>query len=398
MLTINALEKHPNPLAQHYLHFDVANRLLFTGHSHQAWPDCGLTGQIQAWQDAATFVDKKWEIAEQQAERVRRGFAHILSDSDGAYALGQNTFDLDLRFLSALPLRDKPRIVATDSEFHSLRRLLNRLAEEGVELVIVNAQPMSTFLERLYAAISDKTAAVCCSKVFYNTGLIVDDLRPIAERCQALNCELLVDAYHCLNVVPFTVSGDGLEQAFIVGGGYKYCQLGEGNCFLRVPKDCKLRPVATGWYGEFAALNQQSQNKTMYADGPARFAGATYDPTAHYRAVKVFEFFQQQQLTPSLLREISQHQINLLQTTFLDLDANAAIIALDTTINRHQRGGFLTFTSPHAECLQQTLAQRGVYCDNRANILRLGPAPYLSNWQCQQAIAHLSEAINNINC
>ena len=42
---------------------------------------------------------------------------------------------------------------------------------------------------------------------------------------------LLVDAYHHLNVVPFDIDSSGLQEAFVTGGGYKYCQLGEGNCF-----------------------------------------------------------------------------------------------------------------------------------------------------------------------
>ena len=57
----------------------------------------------------------------------------------------------------------------------------------------------------------------------------------VASRCDADGAPLLVDAYHHLNVVPFDLQGTELDRAFIVGGGYKYCQLGEGNCFLRVP-------------------------------------------------------------------------------------------------------------------------------------------------------------------
>ena len=37
-----------------------------------------------------------------------------------------------------------------------------------------------------------------------------------------------------------------LDSAFVVGGGYKYMQMGEGNCWLRVPGDCRLRPIHTG--------------------------------------------------------------------------------------------------------------------------------------------------------
>ena len=46
-----------------------------------------------------------------------------------------------------------------------------------------------------------------------------------------------------------------------------------------------------------------------YGQGGDRFAGATYDPTSHYRAAAVFDFFRERGLTPELLREVSQHQI-----------------------------------------------------------------------------------------
>ena len=47
----------------------------------------------------------------------------------------QNTHELVMRFLSALDLRARPRLVTTDGEFHTLRRQLARLAEEGLEVV-----------------------------------------------------------------------------------------------------------------------------------------------------------------------------------------------------------------------------------------------------------------------
>lgn len=49
-----------------------------------------------------------------------------------------------------------------------------------------------------------------------------------------------------------------------------------------------------------------------YGPGPARFAGATYDFTSHYRAAAVFKFFEDQRLIPKKLRELSQHQIEML--------------------------------------------------------------------------------------
>ena len=139
-LTLQDLATHPNPLATHYSHFRVADRLLLTGHSHQAWPDRARAGQIRAWDDAASQVDDKWERAFAAAERVRAGYRRLLDDPAGLYSLAANTFELLVRLLSALPWRERPRVVTTDSEFHSLRRLLSRLEEEGIEVVRVAAQ------------------------------------------------------------------------------------------------------------------------------------------------------------------------------------------------------------------------------------------------------------------
>ena len=47
--TLDDLRRTPNALAPHYSRFRVAERLLFTGHSHQAWPDVAFDGQVEAW-------------------------------------------------------------------------------------------------------------------------------------------------------------------------------------------------------------------------------------------------------------------------------------------------------------------------------------------------------------
>src|SRR5215510_12430618 len=138
----------PRRLAPKYSRFRVAERLLLTGHSHQAWPDVGFDGQMEAWTDAAELIDEKWDRAEEKAERVRRGFARLLGGGGGEIALGQSTHELVTRFLSALPLRARPRLVTTDGEFHTIRRQLDRLTEEGFEVVRVSEAPLESVAER----------------------------------------------------------------------------------------------------------------------------------------------------------------------------------------------------------------------------------------------------------
>lgn len=393
-LTPAALYATPNALAPDYARFDVANRLLLTGHSHQAWPDRGFDGQVRAWLDAARFVDAKWERAFEMAARVRRGYARLLDDDAGDIALGANTHELVVRFLSALPLRERPRLVTTSGEFHTLRRQLDRLAEEGLDVVKLEPDPVDSLAERLAATVDDRTAAALVSSVLFQSARVVPGLGRLLEACRRVGAALVVDAYHHLNVVPFSVRAMGLEDAFVVGGGYKYCQLGEGNAFLRIPPGCTLRPVVTGWYSEFSALAGRTEpGRVAYGEGPDRFAGATYDPTSHYRAAEVFTFFEERGLGVPLLREVSQHQIRLLAERFDALDLDPRVIDRDRSVDLADVAGFLALRAPRAADLQALLRERGVLTDSRGDVLRLGPAPYLSDTQLEAAIEALGESV-----
>jgi kynureninase len=384
---------HADRLAAHYSRFRVAERLLLTGHSHQAWPDVGFEAQQRAWLDAAALVDDKWDEAGRQADRVRAGFARLLGDAPSNIALGQNTHELVTRWLSALPLRERPRLVTTDGEFHSLRRQADRLAEDGaLEIVKLPARPAAMLGERLAAAVNDRTAAVMVSSVLYETAEIVPGLDRVAAACRRAGAELLVDAYHHLNVVPFDLAAMGLGDVFVTGAGYKYCQLGEGNGFLRVPPDRRMRPVLTGWFAEFAALpDEHAPGVVAYGPGAAAFGGATYDPTSHYRAAAVFGFHEQQGLTPDRLREINRHQVGLLVSGFEALDLDPGVASIDP-LGGEARAGFLAIRARRAGEFSAALRERGVFTDARGQVLRMGPAPYLSDTQITDAVAALGVA------
>jgi kynureninase len=372
-------------LAKHYSAFRVTERLLLTGHSHQAWPDVGREGVLEAWDDAALHVDEKWERAFEKAERVREGFRRLLGEPGAAIALDQNTHGLVLRFLSALDLRRRPRLVTTDGEFHTLRRQMARLAEEGfLDVVVVPARPAETLAERIADQVGGSTAAVLVSAVLFEDSRIVPGLGELARVCGERRAELLVDAYHALGALPFRLAEQGLESAWVVGGGYKYLQLGEGNCFLRLPPHADdLRPALTGWFSEFAELAAAHEpGAVQYPRGGMRFAGATYDPTSHYRAARVFDFFEQEGLTPETLRESYLRQTILLAE------------ALGIPGRREDFGGFVTLESPYAEELSRRLFAGGVATDSRGRYLRLGPAPYLSDTQLEAAAERLRDTVS----
>ena len=394
MIELDDLRRTPNALAADYSAFRVADRLLLTGHSHQAWPDVAREGQLEAFEDAALRVDEKWDRAFAKAEAVRNGFRRLLGEPRAEIALGQNTHELVTRFLSALDLRGRPRLVTSDGEFHTLRRQLAALDEAGLEVVRLPARPTETLAERMAAVLDERTSAVLVSAVLFETAHIVPRLDELAEACAAAGAELLVDAYHALGAVPFGLSEQRLESAWVVGGGYKYLQLGEGNCFLRLPPQAEaMRPVLTGWFAEFELLAAERGDATLaYPSGGARFAGSTYDPTSHYRAAHVLAFFEERGLTPELLRASYLHQTGLLAERFDELGAPDEVMTRDRSAPLERFGGFLAVECPQAGAVAQRLAEEGVQIDARGRYFRLGPAPYLSDSQLEAAMDRLGRA------
>ncbi len=371
----------PRALRPHYAQFlttpaGAPRRVLLTGHSHQAWPDAARAGQDQAWADAALHVDDKWgRVFEVQGE-LRRYLAARIGGRPEDIAFAANTHELVARFLSALDLRRRPHLVTTTGEFHAIDRQLRRLAEAGVEVTWVDAAPAHTLAERLAAEVRDTTAAVLVSSVLFETSTIVPGLPALAERAAARGAHLLIDAYHAWHVVPFTLADVGGDGVFVVGGGYKYAQWGEGTCFLRVPAGAGLRPVYTGWFAGFAELDahrDRARPVGYAADGAVAFAGSTFDPASFYRAVAVTRFMDEHGLDLARLRALS-----LAQTGRLITAADRLGLTLATPRAPAERGGFVAFATPRAAALVDALRAEGIYTDARGANLRLGPAPYVT--------------------
>lgn len=396
-LSVADLAGSPNALARHYRRFRVEERFLLSGHSHQAWPDVARDGLLESYDDAARDVDEKWERVTAKAERVREGYRELLDDPGGEIALAASTHELVVRWLSALDLRKRPRLVTTAGEFHAIRRQLTRLGEEGLEIHREPLDDVATLAERLAARVDDRTGAVLVSAVLFETARIVPHLDQLAARCLDRGVPLLVDAYHALGAIPFSLRELGLDSALVTGGGYKYLQLGEGNAFLRLPRGLDLRPVLTGWFAEFGTKSgPTSWERVDYASGAGAFGGATYDPASHYRATRVFDFFVEQGLTPPFLRAVSQHQVGRLVERFDALGLPEQLLTRDRSTLLPELGAFLALVSPRATELSRVLLARGVWTDARGRYLRLGPAPYSSDAQLDAAMAIVGEVARTI--
>lgn len=368
----------PEALRPHYRSFLRPGRILLTGHSHQAWPDVARDAMLASFDDAAELVDDKWERAFEAADALRAGVASRIGCTADEIALAQNTHELVVRFLSCLDWKRKRHLVTTAGEFHTIDRQLRRLAEEGVEITWVDARDPSTLAERILAAVRDDTAAVLCSTVLFQSSSIVPGIDELVARVRARGVPILLDAYHAFQVVPFRVP----SGAFLVAGGYKYAQMGEGNCFLRVPPETTLRPVITGWFAGFGALaDPRDPGRVPYPTRPAeRFAGSTYDPTSHYRARAVLGFFEQQGMTLERLRETSLRQTARILAGLEGFD-------VVTPRDDEERAGFVAIRVSNVKEVVDGLRKDGVLVDARGDIVRLGPAPYLADDEIDRGVA-----------
>ncbi|MFN7135765.1 MAG: kynureninase, partial [Myxococcales bacterium] len=217
-----------------------------------------------------------------------------------------------------------------------------------------DAAPVSTLAERLAAAVRDDTAAVLASTVLFGSSSVVPNVGAVMEAARRRGAQVLLDAYHGFGVVPFTLSALGAEDAFLVGGGYKYAQWGEGVCFLRVPPAAAaLRPVYTGWFVAFGHIAApRSAGEVRYGqDGATRFAGSTYDPASHYRARRVIRFFEEQTLTVEKLAAGYRRQTGRLLAALDGYEVR-------TPGEPSARGGFVAVAVANAEETVQRLRER----------------------------------------
>lgn len=381
-------------LRPHYSRFlaSVGDGVLLTGHSHQAWPDVSRQGQLQAWDDAAALIDGKWgHVLTDVLDRFREGVARrIGSNRPGDLAIASNTHELGYRLLSCFG--PAPSVLTTDSEFHSLSRQLARLEEAASHVVRLPADAPD-FAAQLIAALDErKPDLLALSYVLFTNARVVTDLQSILHAAAERDVPVLVDAYHAFNTLPLDVD-TWPGTVFVVGGGYKYAQSGEGVCWMLVPEDAtRFRPVYTGWFADFGSLESGSA-RVGYGPGGARFMGATFDPTGLYRAVAVMDWMDETGLDVPTLRSQSELQTALIIEEYDRLALGDRGIGLATPRDPQARAAFVAFEHRDAVSFAGKLADNGVRVDARKSFLRLGPAPYTTTAEIERGVQAILDLI-----
>jgi selenocysteine lyase/cysteine desulfurase len=341
------------------------DRLHFAAHSHHLWPDASYEGHIEAWNDAALLADRKWgRVMGPVWEEAQRHIAEELNLPDPAtITFSANTHDFIVRIVSALP--DRPLdVLATDGEFHSFRRQMERWTEDGrVKLTTASPEAIAQ------AARSGRFDLIFASQVLFNSGARIADLAALAALARPDGPWVVIDGYHSFMAIPTDLAGVA-DRVFFTSGGYKYAMSGEGLGFLHAPPEFAPRPAITGWFAEFKDLTA-APGAVGYAPDGRRFLGATFDPTALYRFNAVRRMMARETLTTA---RVCEH-VTALQHRFISAVAMPPMTLLNPPGNA-PGARFLAYRGATAPGLHHALMDRNVITDLRADVLRIGFAAY----------------------
>ena len=356
------------------------DRIHFAAHSHHLWPDASYDGHLAAWDDAALMADRKWEkVFGEVIPESQRHIADELKLSDpGTLAFAANTHEYLGRIFTG-KWEGKPiDVLTTDGEFHSFRRQSARWEERGfIKRRIVPCEPFGTFTQRFLAAMREQPAEVAfLSHVMFRTGLRFDGVEELASHASPDGSWIVLDLDHAFMAMPCDFSRVA-NRVFLMGGGYKYAMAGENAAYLHAPPGYAPRPLQTGWFADFGAM-EGKQGEVGYNKDGSRFLGATYDPTGLYRFNAIRRTLADEGLDTAA---ISSRCEALRAQMVASIEAGEAGAALrDAELLKPNAAGsqsrFISLRHPKAVEWKSALMANNIYTDARDDILRIGVALY----------------------
>ena len=354
-------------------------RLHMAAHSHHLWPDASFTGQVEAWDDAAALADRKWDrvMGEVWPEAQSNVASELGSGMLDAVVFAANTHDFLIRLAAAAPRADPPRmrVLMSDGEFHSARRQFARWAEDGwLQLELVAAEPHDDFTARfLDAARSGGHDLILVSQILFGSGRRFRAVDALASLARAGGPWAVIDGYHAFMAIERPFPPITAQNAFFLGGGYKYAMAGEGMAFMHCPPGYGPRPPLTGWFAEFDDLTL-APGQVGYAKDAMRFMGATFDPSALYRFNPVRRMLAENQLdTARISAYVAALQAQLLGAISGTAFGQAELL---NPLDGEPHARFLAFRSLHAQRWCAELMAKDCITDVRGDVLRIGLGIY----------------------
>ncbi len=227
-------------------------------------------------------------------------------------------------------------------------------------------------------------ALTVISQVFYADASMFEGIREVAQACHAHGSGLLVDCYHALGVLPFTM--DNLGCDFLIGGCYKYLRGGPGAAFLAVaPENAGAVPLDSGWFAQVPGTDPWQEHGPVRHPGGDGWLDGTPPVLTYYQARSGLAFTRA--VGVERLRAYSLEQLGFLR----ELLAENGIQSIGGDA---EHGAFLTVAVPHAPEVVESLAQQGIVVDERGGRLRICPDCLTTRAE----LAQVAEALKRLGC
>lgn len=330
------------------------------------WRERGIRSWAEGW----------WEMPVTVGDQLGR----ILGAPPGSIVMHQNVTVAEAIVLSCFPSPgERNWIVYEEANFPSVRYLYQ--AQPQFEVIAV--EDGAAIVE----AIDERTLLVPISHVLFKNGEI-QDVEPIVRRAQEAGAHVVLDCYQSAGVVPFDLTGLGVD--FAVGGSVKWLCGGPGAGWLYVRPDLaeRLEPTFVGWQGH--ARPFAFEPELEYAAGARRFLTGTPNVPALYAATAGYDVIEE--VGVSRIRERS------LSLTQLLIDrCDAAGLEVVSPREPERRGGTVTVSTPNHAAVHKELGNRGVICDFRPDPeggIRLGPHFYNTDDEVRRAVDELADIVS----
>jgi kynureninase len=339
------------------------------------WGELGVKAWAKGW----------WE----RPVDVGNEIAPLINAGDAEIVMMPNVTIAQTAVLSAIDFpEDRDTIVMTELDFPSVRYAYAEMAERlGARVVVVRSDDGLTIdLDRLLAAIDERTRLVAVSHVLFRSAYFMD-ADAICRHAHSMGALVSLDSFHAVGIVPVDVKRSGVD--FLTGGVLKWLCGGPGACFLYVSPAIRdqLKPALTGWQAHTRPF--AFEESMEYTTGAFRWLNGTPVIPALYAAAE----------GPKILRRAGVSSIReksvRLTSRLVEL-ADLSGYTVNTPRNPGQRGGTVTLDVPHGYEVTQHLLSRNILVDYRVGSgIRIAPHFFTKDEELEEAVHEIGAALES---
>jgi selenocysteine lyase/cysteine desulfurase len=360
--------------------FPVLERLVYVNSCSQG----ALSDKVRAaYEDYLDGWDERgapWDYWVERTEAARGAFARLVGAAPDDVAVTTSLSAGVSALASAVDFRERPKVVVTDLEFPTIGQIWHAQELRGAEVLHVPADGAEVALERLDAAVDERTAIVSITAVCYRNGARLP-VEEIAELAHARGALVLLDAYQAAGSYPLDVGALGVDA--LATGVLKYLLGSAGLAFLwtRPGLAEQLVPTQTGW---FADRDIFAMDVSDYSPSPTarRFQSGTPPIPAIYAGIAGIELMQEIGIAAT------REHVNALNDRLVaGVDDLGGVVVTPRPAER--RGALICIRATDAPALVRAFAEDGIVTSDRDGNLRVSLHAYNTEADVDAVLAAL---------